>query len=65
MGLDHNIADVNSDETTKKTARAVIEYLLKHPDIPKRTLGPIKGRIGKEFGYVNVIKDSKIGRAHV
>jgi elongator complex protein 3 len=56
----HKGINPNSEEITRKTARAVIDYLLDHPNIRKQQLTAIKGRLGKEFGFINVIKDSII-----
>ena len=50
----------NSEEITRKTARDIIEYLLKHPDIKKQKLNPIKCKYCKENGFLNVIRNSDI-----
>jgi elongator complex protein 3 (tRNA carboxymethyluridine synthase) len=50
----------NSDKITEKTGRAIIEYLLEHPDFKKRQLTALKCKIGKKFHFKNVIKDSQI-----
>ena len=56
----HKGINPNSEEITQKTARAMIEYILAHPTMKKKQLTAIKGRIGKQYGFVNVIKDSII-----
>ena len=56
----HKGVNPNSEKITQKTARAIIEYVLEHPTIKKQQLTAIKGRVGKQFGFVNVIKDSVI-----
>ncbi len=52
--------NINSEAVTKKTARAIINYLIENPDMKKKRLTAVKCKLGKEFGFINVIKDSKI-----
>ncbi len=54
------MAQTNTEEATRKTARAIIEYLLAHLDIPKNKMANRKGVLGKQFGYRNVMKDSVV-----
>ncbi|MHA1718347.1 MAG: tRNA uridine(34) 5-carboxymethylaminomethyl modification radical SAM/GNAT enzyme Elp3 [Promethearchaeota archaeon] len=50
----------NSEEVIRATARGLIEYLLEHPNTPKNKLTPIKSRICKKYGFINVIKNSVV-----
>jgi len=58
--MSHIPSNPNSEEITRKTARAIIEYLLEHPEVKKKKLNPIKCRYCKKYGFINVIKNSKI-----
>jgi len=58
MGISQEPA--NSDQVTEATAREIIEYLLAHPNVPKRQLTAIKCKIWKKYRFQSVIKDSTI-----
>ncbi len=58
----HIFPNANSEDVTKKTARAIIDYLMVHPNVTKKQLTPLKGSIGKKFGFQNVIKNSLISK---
>ncbi|MHA1584512.1 MAG: tRNA uridine(34) 5-carboxymethylaminomethyl modification radical SAM/GNAT enzyme Elp3 [Promethearchaeota archaeon] len=50
----------NSEQVIQKTSRAIIEFLLEHPNLEKRKLTAVKCRYCKKYHYNNVIKDSII-----
>jgi len=47
-------------EKIKKIARAIIDYLLKHPNTPREKITNIKGKYAKKFNYNEVIKNATI-----
>ena len=49
-----------NEEVIKKIARATIEYLKKHPQIPKEKITNIKGKFAKQHNYNGVIKNATI-----
>ncbi|GAH98645.1 unnamed protein product, partial [marine sediment metagenome] len=44
----------------KKIARAIIDYLLKHPNTPREKITNIKGKYAKKFNFNKVIKNATI-----
>jgi elongator complex protein 3 len=49
-----------NEEVIKQIARATIEYLKKHPQIPKEKITNIKGKFAKQHNYNGVIKNATI-----
>ncbi len=47
-------------EKIKKIARAIIDYLLEHPNTPREKITNIKGKYAKKFNYNEVIKNATI-----
>ncbi len=47
-------------EKIKKIARAIIDYLLKHPNTPREKITNIKGKYAKKFNFNEVIKNATI-----
>ena len=47
-------------EKIKKIARAIIDYLLKHPNTPREKITNIKGKYAKKFNFNKVIKNATI-----
>lgn len=47
-------------EKIKEIARAIINYLMKHPNTPREKITNIKGKYAKKFNYNEVIKNATI-----
>lgn len=54
-----NIEELKA-EKIEKTARAIIEYLIKNPQTRRSKISNLKGRFAKEFNYNRVIKNATI-----
>jgi len=52
--------DMANQEKVKLISREIIDYLLNNPEIPRRKITNIKGRIGKKYKYNKVIKNATI-----
>jgi elongator complex protein 3 len=52
--------NVENEEVIKQIARETIEYLKKHPQIPKEKITNLKGKFAKQHNYNSVIKNATI-----
>ncbi len=49
-----------NNEKIKEIARAIVDYLLEHPNTPREKITNIKGKYAKKFNYNEVIKNATI-----
>ena len=52
--------EAENEEIIKKIARATIEYIKNHPEIPKDKITNIKGKFAKKFNFNGVIKNATV-----